>query len=97
MEGLKKRARKATADDALKMTVLRQYALSIEKRSIELYWTDPTIYKKLTKILKRVVSDYKDLAEPYRELNHGKPPDSCDPMVLCRDGTCASPGDCPTP
>jgi hypothetical protein len=85
--------RKASVEDVMNLAGLRHFGLSIERRSAELYVTNPGLYANIKALLIGTIRQLKQMEKDEGE----KPPGSCyDPYVLCGDRICRLEEDCPS-
>ena len=72
-------------NDAIQLSALRWFALTIEKASIELYATNSKSYIEMVKLLRKTLDAMGDLREDFGLANEDDCPEG---YVLCTNGLC---------
>ena len=76
---------KAVPDDAIRLSALRWFALTIEKSAIELYATNAASYVEIEKVLRKALTGLGDLRPDFATAD----PDDCpNGYFLCTNGLC---------
>jgi len=73
-------------NNAIQLTTLRWYALTIERLAVEIYATYPDSFGDLTIALRESVERLQRLAPPSPNFGSDDCPDG---WLLCRDGLCS--------
>jgi hypothetical protein len=87
--------KKGDPEDAMRLSTLRWWALSIEKTSMETFTTDPETFLKIRKVLATAQRDIRKLIHAEAAVTRQAP--STSPQLMAEGAACDTDQDCSDP